>query len=138
MGAKDAREESRRAAARSSLPSCSQIHHHSPPHATTPPSTSPSPLRALSRAPARVSRCRSSAGQRSVEVRLGTRRPPTPVAVAVKAAADVRGVIAMGRLSALTQRLVPSDSFDPAGPRLAVKECWAVTSRHCQWRSRSE
>lgn len=44
----------------------------------------------------------------------------------------------MDRLSALTQRLVPSDSFDPAGPGLAVKECWAVTSRHCQWRSRSE
>lgn len=38
--------------------------------------------------------------------------------------------------SALTQWLVSSDSFDPAGPRLAVKECWAVTSRHCQGRSR--
>lgn len=42
------------------------------------------------------------------------------------------------RYIALTQRLVSSDSFDPAGPGLAVKECWAVTSRHCQWRSRCE
>lgn len=59
-----------------------QTHTHTHTHFTTPFDTSP--LRA------RVSRCRLSAGQRSVEVRLGYTAPPTPVAAAAKAAVDAR------------------------------------------------
>lgn len=94
-------------------------------------------VRSLARSLARARVALSSAGQRSVEVRLGTRASDARRRRGVRPRACGCG-ITMDRLSALTQRLVPSDSFDPAGPGLAVKECWAVTSRHCQWRSRSE
>lgn len=104
------------------------------------PPPSPAIVGSLVRLRARALACRaivSRTKERRSEVRYARLRRPSPSRRAA-ASVRVRRGRAMDRLSALTQRLVPSDSFDPAGPGLAVKECWAVTSRHCQWRSRSE